>query len=142
VRGTKRCLLYRFFHVRADFEEEVALYRDPVLKKVLPELLAVTDNADGGVTSRSGYAYPPFFVLERGQTLAEWVKSPRNFFEITTLVERLAQLLHELHGSGRVHRDLKVRSGLIRSHAHPLAHSALSALLRGMDCAVRDAAVL
>lgn len=60
---------------RGEFEEEVSLYRDPTLRKVLPHLVRVNDNKDGTVRSRSGYVMPPFFVLERGVTLREWAKA-------------------------------------------------------------------
>jgi hypothetical protein len=52
-----------------EFEEEVALYNDPVLASTLPELLLYDSNADGSVKSASGYAFPPFIVLEKGVTL-------------------------------------------------------------------------
>jgi hypothetical protein len=71
----------------------VALYRDPVLRRMLPELRRASDNADGAARSRSGYTFPPYFVLERGMTLREWGRQPRSHFEVSTMVERVAQLL-------------------------------------------------
>jgi hypothetical protein len=52
----------RFFLVRNEFEEEAALYRNPVLQKVLPEIKHANANADSTVRSQSGYAFPPYFV--------------------------------------------------------------------------------
>ena len=99
---------YRIFHSRDEFEEEVALYRDPALASIMPDLLYANDNESGSVRSLSGYAFPPFFVLERGVTLLTWVQEVRNFFEVSTMVEALARLLDSLHEAGYVHRDIKV----------------------------------
>jgi serine/threonine protein kinase len=82
----------------------VALYQDPVLKRVLPQLLRASSNAGGAVRSRSGFVFPPYLVLERGGTLQQWKPEERSFFEIVSMV---AALLNTLHASGRVHRDLK-----------------------------------
>ena len=98
---------HRFYHDGNEFEEEVALYRDPVLRAVLPAILHANDNANGDIRSQSGYAFPPFMVLERGITMREWVKSGRNFFEVSTMVDSLCTMLDTLHSSGRMHRDLK-----------------------------------
>ena len=90
-----------------EFEEEVALYRDPALARIMPDLLYATDNASGAIRSQSGYAFPPFLVLERGTTLRTWLQEERNFFEVTTMVEAIARLLDSLHTAGYVHRDVK-----------------------------------
>ena len=97
----------RFFIHLPDFEREVQLYRDPLLRRVLPSLLHASDNSDRAAHSRSGFVFPPFFVLERGMTLQEWIKQPRGFFEVSVMVEHIARLLHTLHAAERVHRDLK-----------------------------------
>jgi hypothetical protein len=57
------------FVQEADFVAEVALYQDRVLRRALPPLCQATANRDRTVTSRSGYVFPPFIVLERGVTL-------------------------------------------------------------------------
>jgi hypothetical protein len=102
--------LRRLFHRRAEFEAEVALYRHPLLRRMLPELHRASDNAAGAVRSRSGHAFPAFFVLERGITQLEWRRHPRSHHEVSTMIEHLAQLLAVLHDAGYVHRDLKVCS--------------------------------
>ena len=56
----------RFFLKATDFDEEIGHYTDPVLQKVLPQLVFATNNADGAVRSRSGYRFPPMLILERG----------------------------------------------------------------------------
>ena len=86
----------------------MALYRTPALAQVLPQLLGASDNADASVVSRSGYyVFPPYFVLERGITLAQWAREERSFFDITSMLERVLGQLHTLHTDGLVHRDLK-----------------------------------
>ena len=40
-------------------------------------------------------------------TLKEWVGQKRRTMEAAVMVEALAELLAHLHGSGRVHRDIK-----------------------------------
>lgn len=70
-------------------------------------MIYASDNSSAEALSQSGYAFPPYIVLERGLTLKEWAKQERSFGEILGLVERLAHLLNVLHASQRVHRDLK-----------------------------------
>jgi hypothetical protein len=97
----------KFFHSREEFEEEAALYRDPVVAQALPALLHAADNASGATRTASGYAFPPHLVIERGMDLAEWRRRPRSYAEVLGVVDSVAQLLATLHASGRVHRDLK-----------------------------------
>ena len=40
----------------------MALYRDPILQHILPELLHAHDNSDGTARSRSGFTFPPHLV--------------------------------------------------------------------------------
>ena len=83
TRTRELCLDCRLFLERQEFEQEVGLYRDPVLKRVLPDLIRAHDNADGAVRSRSGFVFPPFFVLERGMTLSEWSAQERGTVSAT-----------------------------------------------------------
>lgn len=53
----------RFFHNRKEFDEELALYRDATLARILPQLLDANDNADRALTSKSGFPWPPHLVL-------------------------------------------------------------------------------
>jgi serine/threonine protein kinase len=91
---------------KTEFEDEVSLYRTPALARIMPDLLHADDNASGAVRSRSGYVFPPFFVLERGTTLRTWLQEERSF-DVSAMVEALAQLLARLHAAGYVHRDVK-----------------------------------
>ena len=100
-------MLHRLFQLREDFEEEVALYRNPALSSIMPDLLHADDNTSCSILSRSGYVFPPFLVTERGTTLRTWLQEERNFFEVTTMVEALARLLDSLHTAGYAHRDIK-----------------------------------
>ena len=54
----------RFFDNLDDMESETALYKDEVLRSVLPQLLAAQGNQDGRLRSSSGYQWPPYIVLE------------------------------------------------------------------------------
>ena len=96
--------LCRLFLRTQDFEEEAAQFRDPVLRQVLPQLHHISDNADGAVRTTSGVPFPPFLVLERGQTLADWCMQPRKALQVIGMVEAVAELLATLHASGRAHR--------------------------------------
>lgn len=133
----------RFFHDPAEYNEELALYNDAVLRAVLPGVLHASDNAAGAVRSRSGHHFPPFLVLERGVTLAAWGARERNFFEVhaacsrfcaaslhearplqghacvqvATMVDSVARMLAALHAAGRVHRDVKPDNVLLILHS-------------------------
>ena len=104
----------RFFNLKREYQAELQLYQEPVLRQILPKLLDATDNASGDVRSRSGFVFPPFLVLERGMTLQHWAEQARGFGEVVSMVERLASLLEVLHASGRVHRDMKPGAPLAR----------------------------
>lgn len=71
-----------------EYEEEAALYHDPVLCKLLPEILHSSNNADGRISSRSGVPFPPFLVLERGVTLSQWSNSPQTFFTVRSFAPK------------------------------------------------------
>jgi serine/threonine protein kinase len=60
------------------------------------------------VCSRTGYVFPPFFVLKRGITLHDWCRGQkRGFFEVVNMAESVAKQLDIMHQAGYVHRDLK-----------------------------------
>ena len=101
LTNNKRCRLYLR---REDFDEEAGHFRDPVLCQVLPAAHLITDNSDGFVRSGSGMPFPPFIVLERGITLADWGVQPRKALQVIGMVEAVAELLVTLHASGKVHR--------------------------------------
>ena len=57
------CVECRFFHEFDDFAAEVNLYKDILLRDILPQLLHADDNSGGLLRSKNGFAYPPFMVL-------------------------------------------------------------------------------
>ena len=83
------------------------MFRQQAIKAVLPDLFASAANGDGAVRARSGFAFPPFLVMERGMTLAEWVQAPRDALAVLSMFKDCAALLATLHAAGHVHRDLK-----------------------------------
>ena len=98
----------RFFFKPEEFEEELALYSDPVLSKALPTVRFSSDNRDCSARSRSGFVFPPFIVLERGVTLAKWAaERQRTAASVVLMMEEVGKLLAGLHDAGLVHRDIK-----------------------------------
>jgi hypothetical protein len=71
--------LRRFYYTREDFEVEVALLRRRAELPCVPKLFDVSDNADRRLRSPSGYAFPPYVVMERGATMREWLEVRRSF---------------------------------------------------------------
>lgn len=65
----------KFFLDSKDFGLEEAMYAQPELRKVLPNLIDARAQRDPSsiatAKSRHGYVFPPFLVLERGLSLAE-----------------------------------------------------------------------
>ena len=85
-------------------EDEWKIYGDKVMASVLPRLLRATANRERAICSPSGYAFPPFMILERGMTLLDWLQTRRSFFDVCGMLDSLAKLLSRLHGGGLVHR--------------------------------------
>ena len=83
------------------------MYGNPAVRATLPELYVASANSDGAVRARSGYVFPPFFVTERGITLAEWVQQGRDALAVLGMCKEVAELLATLHAAGQVHRDIK-----------------------------------
>ena len=95
----------RFFTSERDFHIEVDAYSNQAIKSVLPPLFDA--NTAGAVRSLAGYPFPSYMVMERGLTLAQWLKTRRDPLGILCMFKDCATLLATLHGAGRVHRDLK-----------------------------------
>ena len=94
----------------------MAFYEKSIFRACLPELLMATDNATRQHVSRSGYAFPPFMVLDRGITLAEWSKSERSHSAVLSMAAEVLRLLELLHRAGSVHRDIKPANLLLIMH--------------------------
>ena len=41
----------------------------------MPATLTVEDNASGECRAPSGYVFPPFVIIERGESLEEWART-------------------------------------------------------------------
>ena len=106
----------RFFNRVQDYAIEETMYRNERVKPVLPDLFAASPNGDGAVRARSGYVFPPFLVMERGMTLAEWLQSPRDALAVLSMFKDCAALLVTLHAAGHVHRDLKPSNILLNGN--------------------------
>jgi serine/threonine protein kinase len=99
--------LCRFFQRLEDYEEEHRMYEVAAVKPTLPQLYASSNNIDGIAQTLDGYVFPPFLVMERGMTLAEWITSPRSSLAVLSLFSDVARLLAQVHAANYVHRDLK-----------------------------------
>ena len=86
---------------------EMRLLRHSLTLSCIPEVFDASDNAGGSVRSRSGFVFPPYVVMERGTTLAEWLQTARAFPAVMHMFHDLAKGLTCLHSAGFVHRDLK-----------------------------------
>lgn len=64
----------QFFTNPKAFQAELELYNEPTLQKLMPQRHEVFGNEDGTFVSPSGYRFPPFIVLERGESLDEFAK--------------------------------------------------------------------
>ena len=95
----------RFFLKQTDFEEECAQYQDAILARVLPQLLHSHNSAAAPLHGPSGFELPSFIVTERGVTLTDWARQPKQAFDVFAMVQNVATLLSQLHQQRRVHRD-------------------------------------
>ena len=68
----------KFYLHREAFERERELYTESQLKAMMPATLAVEDNATGEHQTPYGYVFPPFVIIECGQSLDEWSKDNAN----------------------------------------------------------------
>ena len=102
-----RCPQRRFYRHARDYESDEAVCSSAATAAIAPDVYAGSANADGAARSRNGYAFPPFLVMERGMTLAEWAARRRTLLETLAMCRDCATLLATLHAAGRVHRDLK-----------------------------------
>jgi hypothetical protein len=62
------------------FQAEVDLYNKPTLQKLMPKRHEVFGNEDGSCKSPSGFVFPPFIVLERGESLDEFARHMEHEF--------------------------------------------------------------
>lgn len=62
----------KFYLHRDAFLRERELYTASQLRSIMPATLAVEENTSGECRTPYGYAFPPFVIIERGQSLDEW----------------------------------------------------------------------
>ena len=95
----------------------------------------------GNVTSPSGHPFPPFLVLERGVSAAEWLRERRSGPAVLNLFFDVAAQLVRLHRAGRVHGALAPGAVLWMLQTHtwklikfaPPADSGASTSVRRVD---------
>lgn len=109
-----------FLHNDSAFKRELELYETPALRSILPEALHIRTNEDSAVRAASGYVFPPFIIVEKGESLNEWAsrKSP-DFATTLFVLLHIAERLQRLHAAGLCHRDVKPANILWR----PLSNS-------------------
>jgi serine/threonine protein kinase len=109
----------RFFTNRAAFEREQTLYGKEELREMMPAVRRVVDNTDGSICSSSGWVFPPFIIVEKGESLDEWaLRISPDFPTVLTVLCHIAARLQHLHGAGLAHRDLKPANVLWRPKHH------------------------
>ena len=68
----------KFYLDRSAFERERELYNEVQLKSVMPATLAAEANTSGTISTPYGYTFPPFVIIECGQSLDEWSRDNEN----------------------------------------------------------------
>lgn len=75
----------KFYMDLGAFRRERELYMESQLKAMMPATLAIEDNAGGACCTPYGYAFPPFVIIECGQSLDEWAR--RNEADFITIFQ-------------------------------------------------------
>ena len=68
----------KFYIYRGAFERERELYMEPQLKAMMPTTITVQDNALDEHKTPYGYVFPPFVIIDWGQSLDEWAQDHAN----------------------------------------------------------------
>ena len=68
----------KFYLDRSAFEIERELYNEVQLKSAMPATLAAEGNTSGSISTPYGYRFPPFVIIECGQSLDEWSRDNAN----------------------------------------------------------------
>eukprot|EP00892_Ulva_mutabilis_P005772 jgi/Ulvmu1/3567/UM167_0001.1 len=110
----------KFYIDHSAFERERELYTESQLKAMMPATLAVLDNANGDIQTPYGYVFPPFVIIECGQSLDEWARDNANkdFITIFQALSHAVRALRKLHDFGYAHRDVKPGNILRRPKQH------------------------
>eukprot|EP00892_Ulva_mutabilis_P007594 jgi/Ulvmu1/5206/UM216_0001.1 len=120
IAGTQDRAAIKLYMDRSAFERERQLYTESQLKTMMPATLAVEDNAAGNIRTPYDYVFPPFVVIECGQSLDEWARDNANkdFITIFQALSHAVRALRRLHDFGYAHRDIKPGNILRRPKQH------------------------
>ena len=93
----------KFYLDLSAFQRERELYTQPALREMMPATLAIDDNASGECATPYGYVFPPFVIIECGQSLDEWAR--RNQADFVTIFQvqhstRMGMQCMGTHGRG------------------------------------------
>ena len=94
----------KFYLDRSAFERERELYNEVQLQSVMPATLAADGNTSGSISTPYGYSFPPFVIIECGQSLDEWSRDNANKDFIT--VFQVCGPPQEPGNGMRVHAEL------------------------------------
>lgn len=62
----------KFYTHQPAFEAERAMHDLPQVRVMMTATIAVEDNAGGAWRAPNGYVFPPFIIMERGESLADF----------------------------------------------------------------------
>jgi Protein tyrosine and serine/threonine kinase len=110
----------QFFHSRAAFEHERAMYMDRDLHAALPPVTEMRSNEHRAIVGARGFVFPPFIVTDHGESLDTWIRkrSDPGFAATVRVLRDIAGQLKGLHAQNLVHRNLNPESILWRPKHH------------------------
>jgi hypothetical protein len=82
------------------------MYKQEVLLPCMPVLICAEHNTKRALRSRKGFAFPPFLIIEQGETLQEWSGVSRQEVAVLKMAICIVKLLDGLHSRGKVHRNI------------------------------------
>eukprot|EP00892_Ulva_mutabilis_P000463 jgi/Ulvmu1/10417/UM062_0013.1 len=98
----------KFFVNSRAFECERELYSQEHLRGMMPAVSLMHSNSDGTVVTDEGWRFPPFIVVERGESLDEWQAHVKpDFATVVQVLSHICERVKTLHDAGVAHRDLK-----------------------------------
>eukprot|EP00892_Ulva_mutabilis_P002693 jgi/Ulvmu1/12424/UM009_0074.1 len=110
----------KFYMDVSAFQCEHDLYQDSQLKSMMPATLAIEENISGECHTQYGYKFPPFVIMECGQSLGEWARDSANkdFIFLFQALSHSVRALRKLHSTGYAHRGIKPGNILRRPKQH------------------------
>jgi serine/threonine protein kinase len=113
----------RFFHSLKAYNRESGIVAHPRLRTAVPPVFQATENldpkaAEGILEAPNGYKFPPFIIMERGCSLADWQqRQPLTFASAINMMYEVARLLQTVHGVGRAHRDVQPENVMLMAQS-------------------------